>query len=158
MGRAELEQAKWENLQWAEAYAAQERELRDLSAAVESELRHKQEQLELARGAKAACETVRTTQSGLFRDLEDFASKVSGALNEPSVCQGIVSTFQDGEGFANGAVSAAGRLVEELEGKCNSLSASATDYASRAQTAADSARDCWNNADRLQREIDNCPE
>lgn len=158
MGRAELEQAKWECERWAEAYAAQERELRDLAATCEQQWQHKKQQLELARAARRACGTVRTSQGSLSREVEAFAAKVASALVAPSARQGLVSDFQGADGEADGAVAEAQRLVEALEAESGSLRASVDDYSGRADQAAGSARECWENARRLQFEIDICAD
>lgn len=158
MGRAELERAKWESQRWAEAYEAQERELRDLAASCEGQWQQKTEQLELARAALSACTTAHSSQEIFSRDVETFASKVASALAESSARQGIVSTVRDAAGYAKGAVSEARRLVESLEKECNSLRASTDDYNGRADTAGASARECWDDVSRLQWEIDICQE
>ena len=156
MGRAELEQAKWESERWAEAYAAQERELRDLASACDAQWQHKNDQLERARTAYVACETVRASQAGLSADVEAFAAKVSSALAESSARQGLVAELSGAEDSADGAVAEASRLVESLEAECGSLRSSIDDYAARADQAASSAQECWDTASRLQAEIDRC--
>ena len=158
MGRAELEQAKWESERWAEAYAAQERELRDLAARCEQQWQHKKQQLELARAAHRACKTVRTSEGSLSREVEAFAAKVASALVAPSARQGLVSDFRGADGEADGAVAEAQRLVEKLEAESGSLRASFDDYNGRANQAAGSAQECWDNARRLQCEIDSCTD
>ena len=158
MGRAELEQEKWEWQAWADAYDAQERELNDLASSVAFQLEQKSQQRELARLVKEKCDAVRMAEHGFARDVKTYGSKIARALDESGASRAMSSSIQGADGYASGAVREAEQLLQRLEAEWASLSGSVADYRSRAESAASSARECWDRVACLQQEIDWCEE
>ncbi len=158
MGRAELEQEKWEWQAWADAYDAQERELNDLASTVALQLEQRSQQRELARMVKEKCDAVRMAESGFSQDVRSYGSKIARALDESEAIRALSSSIQGADGYANGALWEAEQLLQRLETECASLSDSVADYRSRAESAASSARECWDRIACLQQEIDWCEE
>ena len=158
MGRAELEQQKWEYERRAEAYAAQEQELRGVISTLQAELQHKAEQLELARVAQGKCEATKSAAQELVCDVEAFGTKLAAALCEPSAQQGMGQAVQGAEGLAGTAVAQAAQLVAALEAKCGALRESIAEYDAQAEAASRSAQECWDAASYLQAQIDVCQD
>lgn len=124
-----------------------------LANAAAAELSRKKEQLRKARIARNACSVVKSDNEGFETALSDYGRNLDGALGATSIQMKLLDKRLDNSQLASDAVTAAQRLVDELEAECRMLQSQVTQYRSQASTARSRASSWRTTASNAQREL-----